>query len=170
MLSKGCGLDGSNIRETNEYYIVNRFDTGWSAWLNMTPGNGRKETPNGRTQGLSRPRLLRSNHPAGRLGAARRNHRPIRGQTRSLQRRADRPAPDLAVQRDLPDRRVPERRPWLMLNREDLDVLVHPLTESSYTTTARMRCGSARWCRCGPKFCGRPIAPSCCRAPRPSPA
>jgi len=32
--------------------------------------------------------------------------------------------------------------PWLMLNRDGLDVLVHPLTESSSTTTARTRYGS----------------------------
>src|SRR5439155_12137560 len=38
------------------------------------------------------------------------------------------------------------------------------------TTTARMRCGSARRCRCGSKFCGRPTAPSSCRPPRPDPS
>ena len=32
--------------------------------------------------------------------------------------------------------------PYLMLNRDGLDVLVHPLTESSSTTTARTRYGS----------------------------
>ena len=56
----------------------------------------------------------------------------LRRQPRSLQRRADRPAPDLAVQRDLPTEEFQKIVPWLMLNREGLDVLVHPLTESSY--------------------------------------
>jgi DOPA 4,5-dioxygenase len=38
--------------------------------------------------------------------------------------------------------------PWLMLNRGDLDVLVHPLAGATPMTTIRpMRCGSATSCR-----------------------
>ena len=57
--------------------------------------------------------------------------------------------------------------PWLMLNREGLDVLVHPLTESSYDDHSKNALWSVRRCRCGSTFCGRPIAPNCCRALRP---
>ena len=54
--------------------------------------------------------------------------------------------------------------PWLMLNRQGLDVLIHPLTDSSYdATTVKMHYGSALRCLCALTFCGRPIAPTCCR-------
>jgi aromatic ring-cleaving dioxygenase len=37
--------------------------------------------------------------------------------------------------------------PWLMLNRQGLDVLVHPLTDNSYDDHLRYACGSALQCR-----------------------
>jgi len=43
--SQGCEVNGPNIRETNEYYIINRFDTWWSAWFNLAHRNKRKEKP-----------------------------------------------------------------------------------------------------------------------------
>ena len=69
---------------------------------------------------------------ADRGAAARHDHRQVRGRARRLQRRSDRPASDLAVQRHLRTEEFQNIVPWLMLNREGLDVLVHPLTESSY--------------------------------------
>ena len=44
---------------------------------------------------------------------------------------AGRAAPDRQPADHLRRRRVRERRPWLMLNREGLDVLIHPLTDDS---------------------------------------
>jgi len=55
--------------------------------------------------------------------------------------------------------------PWLMLNREGLDVLVHPLTESSYDDHSKNALWLAPRCRCGLRSCGRNIARACCRLP-----
>jgi aromatic ring-cleaving dioxygenase len=44
--------------------------------------------------------------------------------------------------------------PWLMLNREALDVLVHPLTATASPTIPDLRLGWAHHCRCGSISCG----------------
>ena len=59
--------------------------------------------------------------------------------------------------------------PWLMLNHETLDVLIHPLTESSYDDHSKNALWIGTPVPMRLEFCGRPIAPSCCQpTPRPN--
>src|SRR5271155_5564201 len=69
-----------------------------------------REDQNERDQRLSRPRLLQPHDQARCRAAARDDHRKFLGRAARSQRRAPRPAPDLAVQRRLQNRGVPEPR------------------------------------------------------------
>ena len=52
--------------------------------------------------------------------------------------------------------------PWLMLNHEGLDVLIHPLTDSSYDDHSKNALWIPRRYRCGSTCCARPTVLSCC--------
>ena len=52
----------------------------------------------------------------------------------------------------------PRLVPWLMLNRDGLDVLVHPLTGDAYADHTVMRCWLGAPCRCA-SMCCRPRSP-----------
>lgn len=57
------------------------------------------------------------------------------------------PHPVAMYQVAFPVDEFPRLVPWLMLNRRELSVLVHPLTGDDYEITPATRSGSARRCR-----------------------
>ena len=53
------------------------------------------------------------------------------------------------------DEEFPGLVPWLMLNREELNVLVHPLTDDSVADHTHFALWLGRPCRCASRCCGR---------------
>src|SRR6516162_10190315 len=85
-----------------------------------------------RTQRLSRPRLLRPGHPAHGRTAKRHDTRPVAVKPGAFSDEPIGPHPISQFSVIFETQEFRNVVPWLMLNREGLDVLVHPLTESSY--------------------------------------
>ena len=88
--------------------------------------------PDDRSQRLSRPRLLQHRDQADRRPAARHDCRQVRGRPGGFSDEPRGPHPISQFNVIFKTEEFQNIVPWLMLNREGLDVLVHPLTESSY--------------------------------------
>ena len=130
---------------------------------------------------LSRPRLLHRRDPGTCRAVADRITATLGVDARALSDEPIGPHPVPQFRFTFTTAQFDTIVPWLMFNRQGLDVLVHPLTDSSSTTTVGMRSGSARRWRSSSTACAATALSSIRRAeaahgrgsggvPRPAPA